>query len=150
MSGYVQYVFIAILIVLIFVMFRNSRKKRAEQQALQSKMQPGTEVMLTFGLYGTLVSIDEENNIAEVEVSPGNVVKVHRQTLGRVVEPVVADDAATSTTAGGAVGDAVVVEPTESTSSYSLNEDHAIPSSEPDFGERIDTTSTRDADKRDS
>jgi preprotein translocase subunit YajC len=149
MSGYVQYIFIAVLIVLIFVMFRNSRKKRAEQQALQSKMQPGTEVMLTFGLYGTLVSLDEENNIAEIEISPGTVVKVHRQTLGRVVEPVIADDTATSTTVGAA--DTAVVEPTQATSSYSLNEDHAIPSSEPDFGERIDTNTTaRDADKHDS
>ena len=35
---------------------------------------------------GTLVSIDEENNVAVLETSPGNEVRVHRQTLARVVD----------------------------------------------------------------
>lgn len=143
MSGYVEYVFIAILVVLIFFMFRNSQKKRKDQAALQLKMVPGSEIMLTFGLYGTLVSIDEENNIAEVEIAPGTIVRVHRQTLGRVVEPVVADTQATAS-------DTTTV--ASSTPTYSLNEDSAIPSSsEPDFGERIDTKHTSaDPDKRDN
>jgi preprotein translocase subunit YajC len=30
--------------------------------------------------------VDEESNVAEVETSPGTIVRVHRQTLSRVVE----------------------------------------------------------------
>jgi preprotein translocase subunit YajC len=86
-------VMVLLLVVLVFFMFRNKRKRDRTQAELATKMVPGVEVMLTFGLYGTVVSIDDETNVAEVEVSPGTIVKVHRQTLGRVVEPVVVDDA---------------------------------------------------------
>ncbi|KQO82826.1 MULTISPECIES: preprotein translocase subunit YajC [unclassified Frigoribacterium] len=88
-------IMVLLLVVLVFFMFRNKRKRDSQQAELQRKMVPGVEVMLTFGLYGTVVSIDDETNVAEVEVSPGTIVKVHRQTLGRVVDPVdetVADD----------------------------------------------------------
>ncbi|AMM20915.1 hypothetical protein AX769_13160 [Frondihabitans sp. PAMC 28766] len=139
MGSYGEYIILLILVVLIVVMFRNSRKKKRDQAELQLKMQPGSEIMLTFGLYGTLVSLDEENNVADVEIAPGTVIKVHRQTLGRVVEPV-ADTTDVTTATASTTG-------TESASSYSLNEDHAIPSAEPDFGERIQTNTTaRDSD----
>jgi preprotein translocase subunit YajC len=86
-------IMVALLVVLVFFMFRNKKKRDRQQAELQTALVPGVEVMLTFGVYGTIVSIDEETNTAEVEVSPGTVLKVHRQTLGRVVEPaVVADD----------------------------------------------------------
>jgi len=41
--------------------------------------------MTNFGLYGTLLSIDELSKVAEVETSPGNVVRVHSQTIAKVV-----------------------------------------------------------------
>jgi preprotein translocase subunit YajC len=120
---------VVLLIVLVFFMFRSRRKRQRDQAELQTKMVPGVEVMLTFGLYGTLVSVDE------VEIAPGTVVKVHRQTLGRVVEPVPAADATDT-----------VVDPAEATPSYSLNEDSAIQTSSPEFGERLDQTTSRDKD----
>ncbi|MDN4615492.1 preprotein translocase subunit YajC [Leifsonia sp. F6_8S_P_1B] len=83
-------VMVVILAALIFFMFRNSRKRQKEQAETRSKMQPGAEVMTNFGLYGTLLSIDEDDNTALIETSPGHVVKVHRQVLARVVEPTTA------------------------------------------------------------
>ena len=129
-------IMLVLLVVLVFFIFRNRRKRQRDQATLQTKMVPGVEIMLTFGLYGTLVSIDEENNLAEVEISPGTIIKVHRQTLGRVVEPVPSTDTDD------------VVDPAESTTSYSLNEDHAIQASGPEFGERLDqpATTSRDQD----
>jgi preprotein translocase subunit YajC len=128
-------IMLVLLVVLVFFIFRNRHKRQREQADLQTKMVPGVEIMLTFGIYGTLVSIDEENNIAEVEIAPGTVIKVHRQTLGRVVEPV------------PATGDAeTVVEPTEATATYSLNKDNAIQSPSPEFGERIDRGATTSHD----
>jgi len=79
-------VLLALLAVMIFFMFRNSRKRKAEMEAAREKMVPGVEVMTNFGLFGTLLSIDEESNVATLETSPGSVVRVHRQTLSRVVE----------------------------------------------------------------
>jgi len=79
-------VMLGILALLIFFMFRNSRKRRQEMEKLQEKMVPGAEVMTNFGLFGTLVEIDEVNNVATLELSPGSTVRVHRQTLARVIE----------------------------------------------------------------
>ncbi|MFK4728490.1 preprotein translocase subunit YajC [Agromyces mediolanus] len=84
---------LAVLAVLIFFMFRNSRKRQAEARELQSKVQPGAKVMTNFGVFGTIVSIDEEENRAELEVSPGTVLTLHRQTIARVVEPAEGADA---------------------------------------------------------
>lgn len=85
-------VMLGVLALLIFFMFRNSRKRRADMENLQSKMVPGAEVMTNFGLFGTLIDLDEDNNIATIEVAPGSTVRVHRQTLARVVEDEVAED----------------------------------------------------------
>jgi preprotein translocase subunit YajC len=79
---------IALVIVLalfVFYAFRNSRTNKAKQAELKSQIVPGVEVMTNFGLFGTLLSIDEASNVAEIETSPGNVVRVHRQTLAKVV-----------------------------------------------------------------
>jgi preprotein translocase subunit YajC len=77
---------IAILGLLIYFMIRNSRKQRKTQEELVEKLQPGAEVMTSFGLYATLVALDDENNIATLDVGKGVLVKVHRQTLTKVVE----------------------------------------------------------------
>lgn len=126
-------VMVVILAALVFFMFRNSRKRQKEQAATRSKMVPGAEVMTNFGLYGTLLSVDEDDNTALIETSPGHVVKVHRQVLARVVEPTVpeADD-------------------TEA-AAPELNQDHAITvePSEPEFGERIDDAPKKPGAKSD-
>lgn len=89
-------VMLGVLALLIFFMFRNSRKRKQDLENLQLKMVPGAEVMTNFGLFGTLVSIDDEANVAVIETSPGSTVRVHRQTLARVIEDEpVADEAET-------------------------------------------------------
>lgn len=87
-------VMLGVLALLVFFMFRNSRKRKQDTEALKDKMVPGAEVMTNFGLFGTLVSIDEEANVATIETSPGNTVRVHRQALARVIEDDAVDDEA--------------------------------------------------------
>jgi preprotein translocase subunit YajC len=82
----INLVLFAILAVMVIFMFRNSRKRKAELEAMREKMVPGAEVMTNFGLFGTLLAVDDETNIAQVETSPGTILRVHRQTLSRVVE----------------------------------------------------------------
>ncbi|NIJ03706.1 preprotein translocase subunit YajC [Frigoribacterium faeni] len=125
-------VMILLLVVLVFFMFRNKRKRDAQQADLQSKLVPGVEVMLSFGVYGTVVSIDDEANVAEVEVAPGTVIRVHRQTLGRVVEPVVADDDAV-------VSDADEVDSLRAGDARTAD-DTVVDTTSPAYGERVDET----------
>lgn len=121
----------ALIAVMIFFMFRNSRKRRQEAEELALKMVPGAEIMTQHGIYGTLISLDEEKNEAIVETTPGTQLRVHRQTLARVVEPEVVEAA-----------DAETDEP-----SYSLNEDTAIPA-EPEFGERAEEEKPKRAPRK--
>jgi len=129
---------VVILAALVFFMFRNSRKRRKEQEETRSKMVPGAEVMTNFGLYGTLLSVNEDDNTATIETSPGHVVKVHRQVLARVVEP---------TTPEAASVDA-------ETPGVELNEDHAVSAdasdaTAPEYGERLDDSSKKPGSKSD-
>ena len=83
-------IMLAVLAVLIFFMFRNSRKRQADARELQSKVTAGAKVMTNFGVYGTILSIDDDENQVLLETSPGTVLTVHRQTIARVVEPAAA------------------------------------------------------------
>jgi preprotein translocase subunit YajC len=112
-------IMLAVLAVLIFFMFRNSRKRQADARSLQSKVQPGAKVMTNFGVFGTILSMDEEENQVRLETSPGTVLTVHRQTIARVVEPAEVE-AVTEVGPAGVDG-------------------------EPEFGERVDETPNDEA-----
>ena len=110
-------VMLAVLAALVFFMFRNSRKRQKDLAALQAQMVVGAEVMTNFGMYGTILAIDEEANKVALEIAPGTVVQLHRQTIARVVEPIVAEPEE------GGVAE--------------LNQDSAAVMGEPDFGQRV-------------
>jgi preprotein translocase subunit YajC len=42
--------------------------------------------MTNFGVFGTILDIDEENNKVQLETSPGTVLTVHRQVVTRVID----------------------------------------------------------------
>ncbi len=127
---------LAVLAVLMFFMFRNSRKRKADQEALRSQIVPGAEVMTNFGLYGTLISIDETSKVAELEVAPGNIVRVHSQTIAKVVS-----DEGGVTGEPRSVEEAMAIANREAEERESSNLADASPAelAEPEFGERIDS-----------
>ncbi|MCU1477960.1 MAG: yajC [Subtercola sp.] len=91
-------IMLAVLAVLIIFMVRNSRKRKREAEELTQKIGVGAYVMTNFGVYGTILDIDVENNQILLETTPGTVLKVHRQTVTRVVpneEPLAITDTET-------------------------------------------------------
>ncbi|MCU1583636.1 MAG: preprotein translocase subunit YajC [Microbacteriaceae bacterium] len=110
------------LAVFVFFQFRTSRKRAKETAARQSAIGPGVEIMTNYGLYGTVISIDEDTNVALIETTPGTVLKIHRQTILKAVE----DETPAS-------DEAVADEPTAQ-----LNTDNAIVMGDPEFGERVE------------
>lgn len=78
---------LVLLALLIFFMFRNSRKRQKDLATLQSKIVPGVDVMTNFGVYGKVLSIDSSDDEALIETTPGTILRVHRQTIARVIEP---------------------------------------------------------------
>lgn len=137
---------LVILAVLVFFMFRNSRKRKAQQEELQAKIVPGADIMTNFGLFGTLVSVDEVTNVAEIETSPGQIVRVHRQTLAKVV-----DNSEVDPNAPRSVEEAMAIanREEEERNRVKLNEDTAIVLEEPEFGERVQPVAT-DAETKSS
>ncbi len=129
-----QSIFLIVIIVAFAAfMFYSSRKRKKQQAEIADKMVPGARVMLSFGLYGTLLSVNDEKVTADVEIAPGTVVTVHRQTLSRVVDDNESDVETTTTTEA------------EATPVAELN-------GEPVYGERVETdrVDETDATKRKS
>jgi preprotein translocase subunit YajC len=125
---------LAILAVLIFFMFRNSRKRKAQMEELRTQIVPGAEVMTNFGLYGTLVSIDETTKVAELEVAPGNIVRVHSQTIAKVV-----GDEASTPGEPRSVEEAMAIANREAAERDGVvRDDSSSTLTEPEFGERVD------------
>lgn len=83
----------AMLGIFIFMMFRRNKKTQQQQATLQSQFAPGVEVMTSFGLFGRIVEIDDEENKVTLELSPGNLATVHRQAVTKIVEPAAAPEA---------------------------------------------------------
>ncbi|QJU53629.1 preprotein translocase subunit YajC [Herbiconiux sp. KACC 21604] len=114
-------IMLVVLAVLVFFMFRNSRKRKAQAEELQSKVMVGAEVMTNFGLFGTILEMDDEENQVLLETTPGTVLKVHRQTVTRVV--------------------------TDSPLAPTTTEVDHTNDGEPEYGERIDEPATTTADE---
>lgn len=118
------------LAVFIFFQYRNSKKRQRETAERQAQMVPGVEIMTNYGVYGTLISVDEDTNIALIESTPGTTLRIHRQTILKVVEPeteaVAADEPA-----------AVLDTPSEA----------PVEVVEPEFGERAETEVKKPARK---
>lgn len=108
-----------IIVVFVVFMFRNGRKRQRDQLALTTGLKPGAEIMTTFGVFGTVESVDETENRIVLRTGPTSEITIHRQAVGRIVTS--PDDAAATSLNG---------EPM-------LLDDAA---SEPEFGERVDTT----------
>jgi preprotein translocase subunit YajC len=117
---------IAIAGVLIVFMFLSSRRRKRDAETMREKIVPGADVMTSQGIFGTLLSVDEEKNEAIIETTPGTRLRVHSQTIAKVVEdvPPVADDATDEPRA-------------------MLNESSVEPIADPEFGERSDKPKPR-------
>ena len=73
--------------LLIFMMMRGRKKAAKAQEEIRSNLAVGAEVMTQFGLFGTIASIDTDENKIVLEVSPGSFVTVHSQVVAKVVAP---------------------------------------------------------------
>ena len=130
---------LVILAVLVFFMFRNSRKRKADAEALRSQIVPGADVMTNFGLFGKLISQNDISKEAELEVAPGVIVKVHSQTIAKVVDP----------TTGAVEGEPRSVEEAIEIANREEAEREAAKAkeaTEPAYGERVDTDIDTDAE----
>ena len=84
---------IAMIAGLYFIMIRPQRNRQRQQQAMQSALEIGDEVMISGGIFGILTEIDDDAGTVRVEIAPGTQVRLLRQgVLQRVTEDQVPDE----------------------------------------------------------
>lgn len=135
---------LAVLAVLVFFMFRNNKKRKADMEALKAQIVPGAEVMTNFGLFGTLISVDELSNVAEVETTPGNIIRVHRQTIAKVVSPTEGVDSDSPRS----VEEAIARADREEAERAAAQSSTQTTDTAPEFGERVDPTQPGNPSKK--
>jgi preprotein translocase subunit YajC len=81
---------ILIGVVFYLLIMRPARNRQRKQAELMSTLMPGTQVMTTAGVYGTIVSVDDDD--AELEIAPGVVIRVVKAAIGKVIQPEPAPD----------------------------------------------------------
>ncbi|RIX28050.1 preprotein translocase subunit YajC [Amnibacterium setariae] len=114
-----------VIIVIIALMFRNGRKRQRDAAAMNTGLKPGAEIMTASGIFGRIVSFDEEENKVVIETHPGSHLTIHRQAIGRIVTPVAEDGTELN-------GEPVVLDDA---------------AADPAFGERVEPSTTTDADE---
>lgn len=121
---------------IVFQVFQGRKRKR-ETVDRQSKFVVGAEIMTNYGLYGTILSIDEDRSLVEIESTPGVVLKIHRQTILKIADY---EDAAAAKAleAQGLEEDAVI--PDDASSLDDTTTTSTEPLGDPEFGERIEPT----------
>jgi preprotein translocase subunit YajC len=67
------------------LMIRPAQRKARQQQALQSAVAVGDQVMTTSGIFGEVRALEEET--VHLEIADGVQIRVVRAAIGRVVTP---------------------------------------------------------------
>ena len=65
------------------------QRKMRQHQAVVASLEPGDEVVTAGGVYGTIVSVEDE--VLGVEVAPGIVLRVLRNAVSQRLAPADAD-----------------------------------------------------------
>jgi preprotein translocase subunit YajC len=98
--------FLLIIVVFWFFMIRPQQKRQREAQQMRSALEPGTKVMLTSGILGTVSEITDDH--IAVEIADGVALKVVRGAIGQVLpeefgEPTADEDSENVNTTGDGV-----------------------------------------------
>lgn len=75
-------VWVLVFAGLWFLMFMPQRKRAKEQQKMQASLTVGDQVVTAGGIYGKIVSIDEQTAVLEVE--QGRIKFVRQQIVAKV------------------------------------------------------------------
>ena len=78
---------LALLLVAVVAWTRRNRtKSELADQSRRQNLHPGSEIMTTSGLYGTVVSVDHEDDSVQLVIAPGVEVKWTIAALRSVTE----------------------------------------------------------------
>jgi preprotein translocase subunit YajC len=76
---------VAILGLFFFMVVRPQQRRQREIRTLQDSLQVGQRVMMSSGIYGTVVSLTDDT--ARLEVAPGTQIEIARAAIAKLDEP---------------------------------------------------------------
>jgi preprotein translocase subunit YajC len=101
---------VLLFVVMYFLMIRPQQKRRREAVQLQSNLAPGDHIVTIGGLHGIVAAV--EDDLVDVEISPGVEVRFARPAIARVVvDPSPDDEAVVPADDEPAEDEPVAVEP---------------------------------------
>jgi preprotein translocase subunit YajC len=71
--------------IFYFLLIRPQQRRAKAQQALLRSVEVGDEIVTTAGVFGTVIEIDDVDDIVTVEIAPGTRIRMVRAGIGRVV-----------------------------------------------------------------
>ena len=77
-------ILILLFVVMYLLVIRPQRKRVADQRRVLENLAPGQEVLLAGGLYGTVHSVVDEDEV-RVEIAPDVQVRVTRSAIAAVL-----------------------------------------------------------------
>ena len=129
-SGTLLILIVVVFALMYFMVMRPQKKQMDKQREMLNRMDEGTRVMLTSGVFGTVRATGETQ--AVIELAPGVDITVLKQAINKIVRP---EDEEFEFTDGGPVDDATEsTEPDEATGAQPDEATGAQPdeSAEPD------------------
>lgn len=88
-AGFGNLLVLALPLLLLAFLMLTQRKRGREVQTFQSGLAVGDAVVMTSGLYGTILVLDDST--AVLEIAPGVQVRVDRRAIGMAQPTVVTD-----------------------------------------------------------
>jgi len=77
-------------VVFYFLVIRPSKVRQRQQSALVASVQPGSQVMTTAGIFGTVIDRDDE--FVRLEIAPGTIITMLPAGIAKIIEPGPAPD----------------------------------------------------------
>jgi preprotein translocase subunit YajC len=81
---------VAIAVIFWLLIIRPAQRRQREISQVQSTLTPGDSVVLTSGIFATIVEIDDD--VAVVAIAPGVEVRVDRRAIASVDRDDAADE----------------------------------------------------------
>lgn len=101
----VTLIYFALLVVaFFFLVIRPQRARANAARALQAELAPGSSVVTTSGLHGTVTDVADDT--VGLEIAPGVTVRLAKAAVGRIAAPVKPVDPGADTTSDSVDQDA--------------------------------------------
>ncbi len=86
-AGFVNFIpLILVFAVFYFLLIRPQQKKIKEHQNTLGQLKNGDKVQTSSGIFGTVISINDKENIVDLEIAQNTTVKILKQSISSVIQ----------------------------------------------------------------